>query len=528
MLSGSIETAVTKQPSPVWQRLYKNTAALGFAQILNTASNFLLVPLFLSYWSQEIYGEWVALSALVAYYSTADMGMNAASGNALIKAYQRGAWRQYRETQASALVFYIGMACAITLVAAATCFLFPVTRWMGVAHIPRPTAVLVVCLLASRLVWTMPAGQIVNIFRTTGNLSTSQWIANLQLFGGIGTTATVLWMGGGVAALAAWTWCPLLMCFLLAWLLVWRSHPDLLPRLGAFNLPGVAALIKPSLLFALMMVATVIRVNGPVILVAHLLGGAAVAALVTTRTLANAAGQIPSILCWALWPELTRLDAVGDKTRLRTAHSLLVAAYLTISITFVGALWFEAEGLIALWTRGHLPVQPWLVRSFLLYVLCQAPWMASSMIAGATNRHRRLAWCQFLAAAGGVVFVAVLLPRFKLIAVPLGLMAGEALACYHFVIADACALTNAAYRHFATRVWLTLVFVTALTLTMSAISYRLPIAFVPLRAALAGTVSLLAATIGVWKLLLCDSERRLLVERFTRYAPPVFAASNQY
>jgi O-antigen/teichoic acid export membrane protein len=475
--------------------------------------------MFLSYWSKEVYGEWVALSAVVAYYATADMGMNAASGNALIKAYQRKEWGKYRETQASALLFYIGMACAVTALAAVTCFFLPVTRWLGIVHIPRPAAILVMCLLAGRIVWTMPAGQIWNIFRTTGNLSTSQWIVNLQMLGGIGTTAAALCLGGGVTMLAVWTWCPLMVCTLLAWLLVRRSHEDLLPRLQAASLRGVTVLVKPSLLFALMMVATVIRVNGPVIVVAHALGGAAVAVLVTTRTLANVVVQIPSILCWALWPELTRLDAVGDKAGLQMAHRLLVAAYIAISITFVGALWFDGPRLIDLWTRGHLSVQPWLVRTFLIYVLFQAPWIASSMIAAATNRHQRLAWLQLLAGVGGVVFVAVFLPRFELVAVPLGLLAGEALACYHFVIADACILTDTPYSKFATRVWFTLVFVTTITLAMCAIAHRLPIPFVLLRMLVAGTISVITATVGVWMLLLHKSERQLLAGRFARYAP---------
>ena len=510
------EEVVAKQPSRAWQRLYRNAAALGFAQIANTVGNLLLVPLFLSYWSKEVYGEWMALSALVAYYSTADMGMNTASGNALIKAYQRGAREQYREIQASALLFYIGMACAVTALTAATCFLLPVTGWLGVVHIPRLTAALVMCLLAGRIVWTMPAGQIWNIFRTTGDLSTSQWIVNLQVLGVVGATAAVLCMGGGVTALAAWSWCPLLVCALLAWFLARRSHRDLLPRLRASSLGGVTALINPSVLFALIMIAMAITLNGPVILVAHMLGGAAVAVLVTTRTLANVARQMPTILCWALWPELTRLDAVGDKAALRTAHSLLVAAYMGISIAFVGALWFEGQALIDLWTRGQLSVQPWLIRAFLLYTLCQAPWMASSMLAGATNRHRKLAWCQFLAGVGGVVFVAVFLPRLKLVAVPLGLLAGEALACYHFVIADACTLTDTPYRQFAARVWFTLAFVTTLTLAMSALVHRLPIALVPLRVVVAGIVSAITATVGVWNLLLHKSERLLLAGRFAQ------------
>ena len=123
------------------------------------------------------------------------------------------------------------------------------------------------------------------------------------------------------------------------------------------------------------------------------------------------------------------------------------------------------------------------------------------------------------------MFVAIFLPRLKLVAVPLGLLAGEALACYHFVIADACTLTSTPYCKFATRVWFTVAFVTTLTLTMSAIAHRLPIVFVPLRVAVAGTVSVITATVGVWKLLLLEPERQLLAERFTRYAPCSLAIS---
>ena len=511
----SNEETVPKQRSHIWQRLYKNTAALAFTQIINTAGSLLLVPLFLSCWSKEVYGEWMALSALVAYYWSADLGMNIASGNALIKAYQRSQWEEYREIQASAFVFYIGMASIVTALAAATCYLLPVTRWLGVVYIPRATAALVICLLASRIVWAMPAGQIWSIFRTTGDMSTSQWFINLQVFGVMAATAAVLYLGGGVATLAAWTWCPLLICALLAWLLVQRSHKDLLPRLPASSFRGVVNLIRPSLLFALMMVASAIRVNGPVILVAHALGGAAVAVLVTTRTLASVTSQMPTVLCWALWPELTRLEAVGDKEALRTVHSLLVGAYIAISITLVGTLWFEGQGLMGLWTRGRIVAQPWLVRMLLLYLLGQAPWMASSMLAGATNQHRKLAWCQFLAGLGGVVFIALLLPRFRLVAVPLGLMAAEALACYHFVIADGCRLTNEPYGKFAGRVWFTLIFVTIVTLAVSSTAHLLPIAFVPFRLLVAGAVSAITATVGVWKFFLSEPQRLLLARRFT-------------
>ena len=122
------------------------------------------------------------------------------------------------------------------------------------------------------------------------------------------------------------------------------------------------------------------------------------------------------------------------------------------------------------------------------------------------------------------MFVAVFLPRLALVAVPMGLFAGEALFCYHFVIADACTLTGTPYRQFATRVWFTLAFVTALTLAMSAAVHRLPIVFLPLRVVIAGAVSVITATAGVWTFLLDQSGRLLIADRFTRNATGFFGA----
>ena len=510
------EESVSKPPSHASHRVYKNAAALGFGQIANTVGNLLLVPLFLSYWPKEVYGEWIALSALVAYFSTADMGMNMACANALIKAYQMRNWEQYRETQASALVFYIGMACALTALAAAACVFLPIPRWLGVSHIPSVSASIVICLLAARILWQMPAGQIWNIFRTTGDMAISQWIVNLQTMGTIAVTAIMLYLGSRVTALAAWTCLPLLVCAPISWLLVRRSHKELLPHLRAASMLGVKILVKPSFLFALIMIAMAISLNGPVIIVARVLGGAAVALLVTTRTLANVARQIPNMLCWALWPELTRLDAIGAKLAMRTAHSLLVGAYMAISIAFVGALWFDGPDVITFWTRGHLSVQPWLVRAFLLYVLCQAPWMASSVVATATNRHRRLAWCQVLVGLAAIVLILVFLPRLGLIAVPLSLLAGEALACYHFVIADACEIAGESYQQFAVRTWSALALVAALTLAVGAIAHHLPIVFVPLRIGIGGVIAAATAAIGVWFVFLPKSDRLVITGRFSR------------
>jgi hypothetical protein len=76
-------------------------------------------------------------------------------------------------------------------------------------------------------------------------------------------------------------------------------------------------------------------------------------------------------------------------------------------------------------------------------------------------------------------------------------------------------------------VWFTLAFVTTLTLAMSAAVHHLPIAFLPLRVVIAGAVSAITATAGVWTFLLDKSARLLIARRFARNAPGSFVTGGK-
>ena len=201
------------------------------------------------------------------------------------------------------------------------------------------------------------------------------------------------------------------------------------------------------------MLAMALSLQGPVVLVSRAYGGAAVALMVTTRTLVNLIRQAIAQFQVALWPELTRMDAIGAEAALRLGHRLLTAGSVTISAAFAGALWFEGTNLLAVWTRGKLAPDLWLLRFFLVALVLQAPWLASSLFTTASNRHRQLAASYAASAALTLGTIAVLLRPCGLAAVPLGAIAGEAVANYHFVIQDACGVLKENYRRFAGRLW---------------------------------------------------------------------------
>jgi O-antigen/teichoic acid export membrane protein len=494
------------------RRLLKSITAIFAGQFLNIAGNLALVPLFLSRWPTSVYGEWMALSAVVAYFGVTDLGMNSAAGNAMTAAYACGDLKRYRYLQGSAIAFYIGMALSMSLLFAILVIFLPVPAWIGIRQIPSSMASPVIWLMATTILWQMPTAQLRCIYRTTGDLASTQWFWNLQFIGTLAVTATVLLLHGGVLDLALWGTAPTILVAGAIWFGLRRSHPELLPSLSGARFAGIRELLGPSLLFGLIMLSMALTLQGPVLIVSRALGGAAVALLVTTRTLANVLRQAIGALQAALWPELTRLGALGAEQTLQFAHRIFTLSAVILSAAFAGALWFEGPGVISIWTRGKLTPDTWLLRFFLVALVLQAPWLASSLFAIANNRHRRLAYSYAASATLTLAAILTLIRPLGLIAVPLGAIVGEALASYHFVVKDACHVLHVDYPRFALRIWVGVAVISCAAWCAGYLGHRIAVGPAPFRWAEAGALTIGASFLAAWSLVLKRDDRpRLLV-----------------
>src|SRR3954447_19762835 len=76
-------------------RLTRGTLANILGQVLNTVGQLAQVPVLLSIWGTQIYGEWLALSAMVAYLATLDLGMQTYVVNRMNQCYARGEMGDY-------------------------------------------------------------------------------------------------------------------------------------------------------------------------------------------------------------------------------------------------------------------------------------------------------------------------------------------------------------------------------------------------------------------------------------------------
>jgi GT2 family glycosyltransferase/O-antigen/teichoic acid export membrane protein len=462
-------------------RFVKGMAAIFTSYVLAFGANIVLVPFFLRYWSQNVYSDWLVISAAVGYLSVLDFGLQSATINRLTRAYAQNDLALYRRTLDSVLALYTAVAVGGALLLLPLVNLLPLPAWFGLHGVDMRAAAWVAWLLSLQSLGGLVTGAIAYPYRATGNFATWQSINNLYRLQTLVFSLAGLMLGCGPVGLAFLQFVPFVLTGGYILWAVNRRLPGMGPRLevnpaawlSRERLRDLRSLAAPSVGFGIIMVATLLTQQVPVQIVARALGSATVVLFVTLRTLTLLTRQIVSAFGNVLWPELTRLKAVGDYALLRVLHRLIVVASTAICIGLCVFLWCEGDGIVTRWTGGKLHSDPTLLLWLMLMTVLQTPWSSSAAVMTAVDRHYRLSGLWLLSAVAGCCGAALLVERYGLTGLVIGLMLGEAVACYHFVIRDACRELHERYAPFAARLWLGLLLTGAASLGAGELAHRM-------------------------------------------------------
>ncbi|MGB7548696.1 MAG: hypothetical protein WBM14_13170, partial [Terracidiphilus sp.] len=179
------------------------TSAGVFAYGFGIASNLLLLPLYLRFWSVAAYGEWMALYSVVLYLGNLDFGVTTAAVNAATMAYAREDWPAFKRVQGTAFATSLVIAGLGGVVVATLClFYFHVDRWLGLTVLGHRDARLVFCALAISLLASIPGNQLIAVYTATGEFAKYQWLYNAYTLFSCLAAAVALSLGAGPVSLA--------------------------------------------------------------------------------------------------------------------------------------------------------------------------------------------------------------------------------------------------------------------------------------------------------------------------------------
>jgi O-antigen/teichoic acid export membrane protein len=341
------------------------SSGCGFLTFLVT------VPLTIRYLGPERYGAWMSISALMAFLRFSDLGL----GNGLIGAISQAEGRDdrlYAQRAISSVLVCLSVMAGFLLVA------FPLSariiHWdyvLGLASLKDrgeiQAAILIFVVLyaiglpvnmVQQVQRSLQQGYISNIWTASGNVLSLGCI-----FIAAAHQASIPWLVAVISGV------PLIPSLGNALVLYFVQRADLRPSLLSFDREVAKGLLGKGMLFFGLGIAGALSYDSQNIVIAHILGPAAVGAYAVVQRLFSIVTIIAGYVTAPLWPAFG--EALGRREWPWIARALKrgVAANAAIAAGLAFLLSLFSSPILLHWTHGALYAPKWLIIGFAAWVV---------------------------------------------------------------------------------------------------------------------------------------------------------------
>lgn len=335
------------------RRIGKLFAAQNVGQLVTILTQLLLAPAFLHSYGVSLYGQWLALSAAVAYLSTFNYGLQTFTNMQMTIHYNRGELQETREVQSAGLRILLG-AFAISVIALAIIFFIPLNSLLHLTIPQREaqwTLYILGCQVISGMVFAFFSGSYMVVGmphrgQNLGNLS--QLLIMLLQLGLVLRHSAFPLIAGGQLALTLIGSVFLMVDFR-------RLAPDIRPTLRYWKPGALGTMLRPSAQYALLYSSNVLAYQIPTLLMQRLLGPATVVVYSVTRTVYSMSRRLLFLVSNSLGPEITITFGQRDWRKLHKLYefSERIILLMTAPITFGSML--ATPLLLQVWLhKGNL------------------------------------------------------------------------------------------------------------------------------------------------------------------------------
>lgn len=349
-----LKSILTGDTSPR-KRIGLTVAATGFGRLVGVAYNFFLVPVLLSAWGVQIYGEWVVLSALASMASLSNVGFVQASLSEMILRVSAGEREEAQRVLSTTLVGLLGLVVVVFAIGLTFIYSVESTTLFGVRSISLGDAKLVVALaLASVLAGFFPGALNAPVSAVAG-AGISQGVMTFAKLGELVAIIALALAGGGPVAVTAVPVVSALVTCAVFLVLTRKLVPWLKLSLFAFDRATFRRLLHPSLAqFLLFASVNIVAIQLPRILISSIAGAAAVAGYSVAVTYCRSARMLTGVIAQSFLVELSR--AYSERKVALTAKLVESICQLGLWVTIVVAVAMLAVAppLFHIWTHGRI------------------------------------------------------------------------------------------------------------------------------------------------------------------------------
>jgi O-antigen/teichoic acid export membrane protein len=378
-----------KTDSTLRDRLIKGMSSQMFSQAVQIVIRLCEVPLFLSFWGAEPYGEWLMISAIPTYLAMGDGGFTqTARRDITIRASagdRDGACSTYQSIWTLLVVLSLFILVLLTFIA---CFA-PLNEWLNLSNMSRSEAGIVLLVLGA-MVLVGFQGELFNSgFWASGKYPLSMFYNALNQLISFGGMALAIVLKGGPIQVAIGYLVGKIIGTVILLVAQGNTCPWLKLGFRHASFKEIKRLITPSLASLAFPVGNALNVQGVRLAIGFVLGPSVLAIFVPLRTLSNFVDVPCQIVRAITEPEMSISYGAGDKPTYR--RLFIDSVRISFWSCFLFGLLLIPLGKIifGIWTAHKVTFD---LPTYILLVIAailDSIWVVALMVSFSTNRHGR-------------------------------------------------------------------------------------------------------------------------------------------
>ena len=341
------------------------------------------VPLTLGYLGAERYGLWMTISALVAMFGFADLGMGNGLLNALAEANGRDNRDAARRYVSSAFLMLAGLA---VIVGAAFAVVYPLVPWQALFNVSSPEAGPAMAAFVGCFLVSLPLGVVEKVqLGYQEGFRNALWTALGSVFG-LGAVLVAIALEAGLPWLVlAMAGAPVVARLangvaLFGWHKRW-----LRPTLAAATRSAARQVLQLGLLFLVLQLAVAVAYQSDSMVAAQVIGPEAVAEYSVVYRLFMFVPMLAGLALTPLWPAYGEAIARGDVAWVRRtlSRSLRFSVLATVPASLV--LVVLGSKIIHIWVGEEIAPSYALILGFGVWMVMVTVGNAVAMFLNGAN-----------------------------------------------------------------------------------------------------------------------------------------------
>lgn len=377
--------------SSLKRRLIAGFGAGTFGRILTLVVQVVGVPIFLIHWGTALYGEWILLNTIPAYFGLSDIGFGSVAGNEMTMLVAAGKKDEALNVFQSVWILTTVISILVGMLLLAGIWVVPLDRWIHVRNLSEHQVRIIVLLLGLSVLASMQETLFQGAFRCVGKYPFGTFAKSLLSFGSFAASTVAVIFGTRPVGVALVYLIANGIGTLVLWLLLKREIPWIEFGIRHASWSVIRSLTSPAISFMSFPIGNAITLQGILVVIGSVLGPASVVVFSTARTISRSANQVMQLINTSVWPEVSAAFGTRNLALARKLHSTACQISIFLCLALSVGLAVFGNILWKTWTVGKVATDPILLDIMLLQLLISALWYTSSVIHMSINKHQGLA-----------------------------------------------------------------------------------------------------------------------------------------